>query len=92
MEKKELIKTLEEELNIPFIDCESSNILTFGYNPQDKELWIVFKGEKIYQYKGITKAQYNDLLKAESKGKWVNANIVKPKIPGTIYGLEEVSI
>lgn len=60
-----------------FERCDSSNILAYGY---DGQLWIIFKNYKLYGYKGVTLEQFKDLQEAPSKGKWVNANLIKTKV------------
>lgn len=85
MEQKELIELLTKEVGCQFHPCDSSNIVTYGYKESDHSLWVVFKGNKVYQYKGVTKEQFQDLHHAESKGKWVNINLVKPKVNFQAY-------
>lgn len=86
MTQEEVIKVLNESVpHTSFKACESSNIVAYGYTKQTQELWIAFKGEKVYKYTGISKQQYIELDKAESKGKWVNANLVKTKAKCEAY-------
>ena len=85
MEQKTLIELLTKDVGCKFYPCESSNIVTYGYKESDSSLWVVFKGNKIYQYKGVTKERFQDLHQAESKGKWVNTNLVKPKVNFQAY-------
>lgn len=87
MGQKELIELLTKDVGCKFHPCNSSNIVTYGYKESDLSLWVVFKGNKVYQYKGITKEQFQDLHQAESKGKWVNVNLVKPKVNFQAYEL-----
>lgn len=90
MEQKDWILILTKEVGCKFHSCESSNILTYGYRESDMSLWIVFKSNKsnkVFQYEGITKEQFQDLHKSESKGKWVYANLVKPKVNYQAYEL-----
>lgn len=87
MGQKELIELLTKDVGCKFHPCESSNIITYGYKESDLSLWVVFKGNKVYQYKGVTKEQFQDLHQAESKGKWVNINLVKPKVNFQAYEL-----
>ena len=87
MEPKELIELLTKDVGCQFHYCDSSNIVTYGYKESDLSLWVVFKGNNVYQYKGVTKEQFQDLHQAESKGKWVNINLVKPKINFQAYEL-----
>lgn len=87
MGQKELIELLTKDVGCKFHPCDSSNIVTYGYRESDLSLWVVFKGNKVYQYKGVTKEQFQDLHQAESKGKWVNINLVKPKVNFQAYEL-----
>ena len=87
MGQKELIELLTKDVGCKFHPCNSSNIVTYGYKESDLSLWVVFKGNKVYQYKGVTKEQFQDLHQAESKGKWVNINLVKPKVNFQAYEL-----
>lgn len=88
METQDYLKILEKETGIKFTACESSNIVGYGYDKPNKFLWVAFKGQKVYKYSGVTKAQKEDLDKAESKGRWVNANLVKPKVEFEAYVLD----
>ena len=85
MVQKELIGLLTKEVGCHTF--ESSNLVTYGYKESDHSLWVVFKGNKVHQYKGVTKEQFQDLHQAESKGKWVNINLVKPKVNFQAYEL-----
>lgn len=87
MGQKELIELLTKDAGCKFHTCNSSNIVTYGYKESDLSLWVVFKGNKVYKYKGVTKEQFQDLHQAESKGKWVNINLVKPKVNFQAYEL-----
>ena len=87
MGQNELIELLTKDVGCKFHPCNSSNIVTYGYKESDLSLWVVFKGNKVYQYKGVTKEQFQDLHQAESKGKWVNINLVKPKVNFQAYEL-----
>lgn len=85
MEQKDLIEILTKEVGCKFYTCESSNVSIYGYNETDQSLWVVFKGNKVYKYEGITKNQFKNLHAAKSKGIWVNANLVKPKVKFKAY-------
>jgi hypothetical protein len=83
---EELKNLFKEDYGITIKGCQSSNIEGYGYNPKKSQLWVIFKGKgqnigglKIYRYRNVSKDQFNELEAAESKGKWVNANLVKPK-------------
>ena len=57
------------------IKVDSSNILAIGYSEKDRELVIDFKGGTTYFYGGVDKGTYEELLNAESKGKYFHKNI-----------------
>jgi len=59
---------------------KSSNIKEVGYNKQTKELVVKFKGNSIYVYKNVPNIQYKKLLKANSKGAFLN-KAIKGKYP-----------
>jgi len=58
----------------------SSNIKAVGFEPKNLELktgtlQVQFVGGGMYQYLEVPKELYESLMKAESKGKFMNANI-----------------
>lgn len=68
---------LENALGIKFITCKSSNIELFGFDKSKGDIWILFKRGLIYKYSDQTPEKYQELRRADSKGKWVNENLVK---------------
>ena len=56
------------------IKVESSNIDSIGYN-SSQELFVKYKGGNIYKYKDVPNKLVEDLMKAESKGKYMNSII-----------------
>lgn len=85
--EEKMIKFMEYNVKgVKFHSCKSSNIFLFGYEAKGLNLWVIFKNKRLaYKYKGVTQAMFGDLMKAESKGKWVNANLVKPKVNYSTY-------
>ncbi len=71
---------LEKTLGIEFITCESSNIEAFAFDKSKGDIWVLFKRDLVYKYPGQTPDKYLELCNADSKGKWVNDNLVKPKV------------
>ena len=63
----------QELLQIIRSKVDSSNILSIGH--KDQYLTVEFKNHNIYCYYPVTKDGYDELMKAESKGKYLNANI-----------------
>lgn len=55
------------------IHVESSNIATVAYEAGD--LYVRFKGGTHYKYLKVPQEKFDNLLQAESKGKFLNAEI-----------------
>lgn len=53
----------------------SSNIAEIGYDEEKKVLEVKFQNNSIYQYSPVPKALYEELMLAESKGKFLNNEI-----------------
>ncbi len=53
----------------------SSQIKSVGYDAKREELEIEFNSGGIYRYYKVPESVYNDLMKAESKGKFFNSQI-----------------
>lgn len=58
---------------------DSSRVKSIGYDHHSKILEIEFHRGGIYQYSPITEEAYLQLVKAESKGVWVNKNLIGNK-------------
>ena len=57
---------------------ESSNVQSIMYDPDNAILEIEFKKNGlIYQYYEVPQYEYDELMSAESKGKYINTNIKK---------------
>jgi hypothetical protein len=54
---------------------ESSNILSIGYDYITMILEVEFKYSGIYHYSEVPQEIYDALMTANSKGKYLNANI-----------------
>lgn len=86
MDKNEYLESVELNTGVEMTPCESSNVEGYGYDSKNKQLWIAFKGNKVYRYDGVPKEIYNELHLAESKGKYVSSNI-RNKFKTTGYEL-----
>lgn len=53
----------------------SSNIRTIGYHAESMTLEIEFNNGAVYQYQGVSQAEYDAFMNAGSKGTHLNANI-----------------
>ena len=60
------------------IPVESSAIDAVGYDAARRALSVAYKGGREYVYLDVPPEVFDALLKAESKGKFVNAE-VKPR-------------
>jgi hypothetical protein len=58
------------------IEIESSMIQAVGYDEKLKELEVVFNSGNVYRYTKVPKKEYEGLLKADSKGQYMRANII----------------
>ena len=59
------------------IPVNSSNIKAIGYNAENGTLKIQFNNGRVYEYYGVPKSEFNNLLNASSKGQYANQNIYK---------------
>lgn len=64
------------------IAVESSNLAAIGYDPEARVLEVEFKKGGVYQYAEVPTEEYEALMSAESKGKYLAAYI-KPRYPCT---------
>ena len=54
---------------------ESSNLVSVGYNEETKTLEIQFHSGGIYQYDDVEKEVYDELMSAESHGRYFMSQI-----------------
>ena len=55
---------------------ESSSIAAVGYDPTTRKLYLRFVGSgNAYLYRDVPPATFDELMRAESKGRFVNAMI-----------------
>lgn len=53
----------------------SSNIRSVGYDPTSSILEVEFNSGSIYQYLDVPESEYEGLINAASKGRYLNRNI-----------------
>ena len=58
------------------ITVESSMIHAVGYDAETKTLEVVFNSGRIYRYEDVPLEEYEGLMDAESKGRYMRANII----------------
>jgi hypothetical protein len=57
------------------INVASSNINSIGYDEATNTLEVEFQSGSIYQYSGVPEDEYEGLLSASSKGRYLNTHI-----------------
>lgn len=55
---------------------ESSMIHAVGYDPETRTLEVVFNSGRLYCYENVPPEEYEGLMAAESKGRYMRANII----------------
>lgn len=55
----------------------SSNIAAIGYDEDTQILEIEFMDGSVYQYSGVPPSEHDGIMNADSKGKYLHANIKK---------------
>ncbi len=53
----------------------SSNISAIGYDPDSEVLEVEFTNGALYSYSGVSLGEYEGFISADSKGKYLHANI-----------------
>lgn len=53
----------------------SSALTSIGYSPEDEILEIEFHSGRVYQYLGVPTPEYENLIAADSLGRWFNKHI-----------------
>lgn len=53
----------------------SSNISAIGFDADSQTLEVEFKNGAVYQYTGVPYSEYEGIMGADSKGKYLNASI-----------------
>lgn len=58
------------------ITVESSMIHAVGYDAETQTLEVIFNSGGIYRYEDVPPEEYEGLMNAESKGRYMRANII----------------
>jgi hypothetical protein len=53
----------------------SSNISAIGYDPDGQVLEVEFTNGAVYSYSGVPPGEYEGLMNADSKGRYLHASI-----------------
>jgi hypothetical protein len=59
---------------------DSSSLASVGYDAARRVLEVEFLNGGVYEYRDVPEEKYNGLLEADSKGRYLNAE-VKPNHP-----------
>lgn len=62
------------------ISVSSSHVRAIGYDEETQTLEVEFNNGAVYQYSDVPKEEHEGLMNADSKGKYMHAN-VKPRYP-----------
>jgi hypothetical protein len=54
---------------------ESTSLASVGYDPSQKVLEVEFHGGRVYRYFGVPRRRYQELLEADSAGRFLNTRI-----------------
>lgn len=60
---------------VPMTPVESSQIIAIGYDEPVEQLFVKFKGGGIYRYDFVEKSRHDELMAAESKGRYFGKEI-----------------
>jgi len=75
-----------KEVDMPWTPVQSSNLAAVRYTADEKWLDVQFHSDRPYRYNNVPLTVFEELLEAESKGKFFNA-VIKNKY--TFVELEE---
>lgn len=87
MDREEYLESVTMNTGIEITSVESSNIEGIGYNVKKHHLWVAFKDNKVYRYDLVPRKTFEELMNAESKGRYLNSHI-KGQYEATGYELK----
>lgn len=61
--------------DIKMQSVSSSNLTAVGYDEESKTLRVTFRSGPTYEYKGVPKRTYEELMSADSLGSYFHSNI-----------------
>jgi hypothetical protein len=59
---------------VDMIPVSSSNVLSVGYDPGNKSVYVRFLNQALYIYKGVPEPEFNNLINAPSVGSYLHRN------------------
>jgi len=54
---------------------DSTSLASVGYDPSHQVLEVEFQGGRVYRYFGVPRRRYQELLAADSAGRFLNTRI-----------------
>ena len=61
---------------VTLFPVQSSMLAAVGYHPQSGTLVVLFNSGRAYEYYGVPIEDYEGLMRAESKGRFMHRNIL----------------
>ena len=55
---------------------QSEMLIAAGYDRRSRILEVIFRTGGTYRYKGVPSSEYDALMSADSKGKYMHRNII----------------
>ena len=55
---------------------QSEMLVAAGYDPKSRVLQVIFRTGETYRYKQVPAFEYDGLMSAESKGKYMHRHII----------------
>ena len=55
---------------------ESEMLIAAGYDKRSRILQVIFRTGETYRYKGVPSSEYDGLMSADSKGKYMHRHII----------------
>ena len=55
---------------------DSEMLIAAGYDRRSRILQVIFRTGETYRYKGVPSSEYDALMSAESKGKYMHRHII----------------
>ena len=80
MDLKILEKRFNQLFKLPLVKVENSTrVIYYSYNKDNLELYIIYKATptRIYKYIGVKPSKVESFTKSQSKGGWVQQNLIK---------------
>jgi hypothetical protein len=61
---------------VDLLEVDSSMLASAGYDPERRTLVVLFNSGRAYEYYDVPAEVYQELLAADSKGGYMNENVI----------------